>query len=66
MAFLGKIFIWALIVVMGVFAVKFVFAALGVAVGIVLKLVGFVFFLAVAACLVYGISRLYRRVKSTA
>ena len=66
MAFLGKILIWALIVVMGVFAVKFVFAALGVALGIAMKLVGFAFLLAIAGGLVYGISRLYQRVKSTA
>ena len=66
MAFLRKLLMWALIVVMGVFAVKFVLAALGLAIGIVMKLIGFAFLLGVAACLVYGISRVYRRVKSTA
>ena len=61
MAFLGKVFIWALIVVMGVVVFN-----LGLVVGLVLKLIGFVLLVAIAACLVYGMSRLYRRVKSAA
>jgi hypothetical protein len=66
MAFLGKVFIWALIVVMGVVVFKVALAALGLVVGLVLKLIGFVLLVAIAACLVYGMSRLYRRVKSAA